>query len=668
MEISDRHSLGADNEEEVRYRCIQEQRHVPLVTSRNILFKALGDESWRVRKQAVEVLLAAHPGDEDIHQLIELLRDEDNAGLRNATAEALVGLGRQTVPVLLAYMNDSDHDLRKLVVDSLGALGGSDALHGLTRALSDPDANVAAAAAEGLGASGDAASVQELLCHLAQNPDLFFRFNALAALGKIGVAGPLPPVIRQLAGQDMLRRAVYECLGRIGGDLEALDLLLEGAVSHLPSIRQAALNSLAQVLQQLDPALIGVVKERLKSAAEQGLLEHLTSSFYPGTLAMNDAIVTILEKLADARGSKILFRALADERLAAGAERALKALGQDSVEAAVTCFDETDVAAERAAICLFLGRVGDRQGVPVIKRGLRDRAAQVRAAAVQGAVSLADPVLLTVIAGLLTDEDASVRESALSALRRCVDTGPSLIGNAAVQMANAAESEQRRGAALLFAALHDGERLSCLLKDEDATVREAAARAVGTMKPADACSHLLIALVDEEADVRIAAAEALGDCNDSAAIQPLRLLLNDNDSWVQSAALRSLVQLAGEDALPDALPLWKQGNEVVQLACLEVFDMIGLPAGMQAISSDLGRCDGEVLKGAIELLGRHDSTLLTPWFRRLLCHSDWDVRITVVRASGVLPVEERVMLLTMALEHEDNDLVKAEIRSFLGNY
>ena len=668
MEISDRHSLGADQEEEIRYRRIQEQRHAPLAISRAILFSALGDESWRVRKQAVEILLSAHPGDEDIHQLIELLRDEDNAGLRNATAEALVGLGRQTVPVLLAYLDDSDHDLRKLVVDALGVLGGSDALQGLTRALSDPDANVAAAAAEGLGTSGDATSVKQLLCHLEENPDLFFRFNALAALGRIGAPGSLPPVISQLAGQDMLRRAVYECLGRIGGDLEAFDLLLEGTLSHLPSIRQVALYSLAQVLQQLAPTHNAAVKERLQRAAEHGLLEHLTSSFCPDNLVMNNAVLTIFENLADSRGSKILFRALADERLAAGAERALLALGQESVGAAVACFGETDDSAERAAICLFLGRLGDLKGVPVVKNGLSDSAAQVRVAALQAAVSMADPSLPPLIAGLLTDEDISVREVALSALRRCVDTDHFLISNAAEQMANAAESEQRRGAALLFAALHDGERLSCLLKDEDATVREAAARAVGTMKPTNACSHLLIALVDEEADVRIAAAEALGDCGDSAAIQPLRLLLNDRDCWVQAAALRSLVQLAGEDALPDALSLWEQGNEVVQLACLEVFDMIREPAGMQAISRDLGRRDGEVLKGAIELLGRHDSTLLRPWFQHLLCHSDWDVRITAVRASGAFSVEERVMFLAMALEHEDNDLVKAEIRSFLGNY
>jgi HEAT repeat protein len=176
----------------------------------------------------------------------------------------------------------------------------------------------------------------------------------------------------------------------------------------------------------------------------------------------------------------------------------------------------------------------------------------------------------------------------------------------------------------------------------------------------------MMALVDEEPDVRIAAAEALGDCQDTAAIAPLRLLLNDTDAWVQAAALRSLVQLAGEDALPDLIRLWEQGDEVVQLACLEAFDQVSGAEGFKAVSRDMGRHDGEVLKGAIELLYRHDLSLLVPWFNHILCHQDWDVRITAVRASSALPAEDRKTLLQMALDREDNDLVRAEIRSQLG--
>jgi HEAT repeat protein len=626
----------------------------------------LGDESWRVRKQAVEVLLAARPDQDTLHQLIDLLRDEDNAGLRNATAELLVRCGIRVVPILLGYLDDADHDLRKLVVDALGALGGEDAQHGLIRALSDPDNNVSAAAAEGLGVAGDAAAIPELLRHLAQNQEPFFRFNALAALGQIGVPGPLPLVVKQLASQDILRRAVYECLGKIGGDSEAIELLLEGVLSHLPSVRQAAVSSLAQVLQHSDPTLRSSAQKRLCLLSDQGLMEQLAASFVPGNLVLNQAVITILGVTADPCGLGLLFSALSDERLATEAETALKAVGPCAIEAAVARFGQAESAAERAALCRFLGNQEAAEGAEAIRSGLTDTAALVRTAAAYAAARLSDPELPSLVADLLDDDDAGVREAALAALRRYAGIDQQLISSAAEQLAGSMESERRRGAALLFSAVHNGEGIARLLKDEDPSVREAAARAAGKLKPSDGCTHLMMALVDEEPDVRIAAAEALGDCRDTAAIAPLRLLLNDSDAWVQASALRSLVQLAGDAALPDLIQLWEQGDEVVQLACLEAFEQVSASEGIRAVSCDLGRHDGEVLKGAIELLYRHDLTLLRPWFNHILCHQDWDVRITAVRASSALPEEERITLLQMALDREDNDLVRSEILSRLG--
>lgn len=666
MVTPDSHTVATDHDEEVRYRRVQEQRLVPLQKSSGILFGALGDDSWRVRKQAVEVLLAARPTEADIHQLITLLRDEDNAGLRNATAELLVRLGGRVVPVLLGYLHDADHDLRKLVVDALGALGGDEALQGLVQALSDPDSNVAAAAAEALGMAGNALLVPELLQHLEKNHEPFFRFNVLAALGRIGVAGPLPAVIRQLANQDILRRAVYECLGKIGGDPEAVELLLEGALSHLPSVREAAVSSLAKVLQHLAPAEQDGVSERLRVLADQGLVKQLTFLFSSANPALHDAVVVILGCMADPRGARLLFHALTNERLAAGAQQALKATGEQAIVAAIAFFSETDNPAERAAVCTFLGAQGDRQAVETIRRALLDPVPEVRAAAVSAAARLNDHELPTLVSGLLYDEDAAVREAALTALRRYADIAPDLIAAAAQQMADAAVIEQRKGAALLFAALHDDQRIACLLKDEDATVREAAARAAGKLGHSQACSHLIMALVDEDADVRIAAAEALGDCHDTTAVPVLRLSLADSDSWVQASALRSLVQIAGEDALPDIVQLWEQGDEVVQLACLEAWELLGSAEGLQVISCGLDQRDGEVLKRAIDLLCRHDLTLLAPWMQHILCHADWDVRITAVRACTAFSDQERLSLLQMALDREEHDLVRAEILLLTG--
>jgi len=236
MGVSDVNMQAVDTIEEARRKTVSALKGKPLPECLDRLFAALGDESWRVRKEAVEVLLAARPGQDEINQLIQLLRDEDNAGLRNSTAEVLAGLGRQVVPFLLAYREDPDHDLRKLVVDTLGVVGGDEAIKGLTASLYDTDMNVAAAAAEGLGAVGTSEVVPELLRILEMESGDFLNFNILAALATIGVPGSLPPVIKKLAGNNMLQRAVLDCIGQIGGDLDAAQIAINALESPMPSV------------------------------------------------------------------------------------------------------------------------------------------------------------------------------------------------------------------------------------------------------------------------------------------------------------------------------------------------------------------------------------------------------------------------------------------------
>jgi HEAT repeat protein len=667
MAMSDRSARFDGEDEEVRRRSVHAQLGVPLDQCRDLLWSALGDASWRVRKEAVDVLVAARPGRDEINSLITLLRDQENAGLRNATAELLIRLGKRSVPVLMAYLHDLDLDLRKQVVDALAAIGDRSAVPGLVAALGDRDINVAAAAAEALGAIGDSSVAPALLRALEQHPHEFFRFNALAALGRIGRPGPLPPVVVMLAQQDMLQLAVYECLGKIGGDTAAADLLLEGVLTALPSVRTAAIRSLASVLQNLAPLFCSAVVENLRVLADQGLLETLAAAFDKDDLVLSEAVVILLEALLDPRGVPLLMQAMGDERLAHRAAVALKAFGVAALEPATERFTLAGEA-ERAAICALLGQLGqeNKTVTTVISDALTDDAPVVRQAAALAVGSLSSVELLTAVAGLLDDEEPAVREAALQTLRARGSSEKDLIRGIAAQMLASDLPEQRQGAALLCAAVGDCDQLERLIKDEDPAVREAGVRAVGRLRLADSCSSLLMALVDEVEDVRIAAAESLGSCCAfESATASLRLALHDPAPWVQAAALRSLVGLAGEEALPDILGLWQRGDEVAQLACLEAFDRIAVPEGFALISQALGQRDGEVLKSAIEILARHAPELLTPWLGHILSHQDWDVRMTAVRACAGLPEPDRVTLLRMTLEHEDHDLVRQAVRRLL---
>lgn len=653
--------------EEERYQLVQQQQGLPLEQSRSLLMAALGDDCWRVRKQAVELLLAARPDQSDLHLLVELLRDEDNAGLRNTTAELMVRTGQQAVAVLLAYLHDDDHDLRKLVVDALAAIGGTEAGNGLIAALGDSDSNVAAAAAEGLGQVGGEAAEQALLQHLGQNREQFFRFNALASLGRIGSPGPLPMVVRHLSDQEMLRKPVYEALGQIGGDLEAVELLLQGATSHLPSVRRAAVYSLARVIQRFDDELLEEARKKLNNTVQHGLVGHVAACYNNADSQQGEAVLYLLGLIADPGQLQLLFSALADERMAHFAEQALQGFGDHALLAARDSFRSIELPEERIALCRFAGRSGLAGAVELVGLGLVDHEPGVRAAAALSAARLHNPELLGLVANLLNDADHEVQETALAALRHYADLDPRLVGSIAERLVESGDRSHRYGAATLFAALKDFDQLGRLLKDEDATVREAAVRASGRLFTAGSCASLMITLSDEDPDVRIAAAEALAECSCAAAVTPLRLSLQDQDPWVQAAALQSLVRLIGKNSLPDLLECWDKGAEVVQLACLEAIERINSPEALQIISNNLGHRDGEVLKRAIELIQFKQPELLQPWLQHCLFHRDWDIRLTTVRACGALPVEEQWMFLQQALQHEDNDLVRAEINQILGS-
>ncbi len=654
-------------DDEVRRRAVHAQLGQPLDRCRTLLWAALGDDSWRVRKEAVDVVVAARPGDEDIASLIGLLRDEENAGLRNATSELLVRLGKTALPILVAHLDDPDHDLRKLVVDTLSAIGDQAAVPALIAALDDRDVNVASAAAEALGASGVSSVVPALLQALEKNHHDFFRFNVLVALGRVGVPGPLPPVVAELASQEMLRLAVYDCLGRIGGDITAADILLDGVLTASPSVRMVAIRSLAAVLRNLEPLFRQSFLDHLRSLSDDRLVEILLNAYGSGDPELAEAVVSLLDWLGDPRGVPALLHAMSDERLVHQAAAALENLGVAAVAPAVARFLSAEEA-ERVAICTLLGRLGqlDTPVEETIKRALSDDAASVRCAAALAIQRVSSAELVSAMTTLLDDGDASVREAALQTLRAHSGSNSELIREITAQMVASEQPEQRQAATMLCAASNDCEQLARLVKDEDAEVREAGVRAIGRLCLKHFCSSLVMALVDESEGVRIAAAESLGGCSTpESGATSLRLALRDPSSWVQAAALRSLVRLVGAAAFPDTLELWQRGDEIAQLACLEAFDRIAAPAGFDVISQGLGLRDGEVLKSGITILARHVPGLLAPWMSHLLSHQDWDVRMSAVRACAALPRTERDVLLRMTLDHEEHDLVRQAIQQLL---
>jgi HEAT repeat protein len=650
-------------DEETRRRVIQDLRGRQLPEICTMLFAAMGDQSWRVRKEAVEVFVASDPQESMIDGLLELLRSEDNAGLRNSAAEAVTRLGERASAPLIRLVHDADADVRKFVIDTMGSINSMEFVQPLLTALGDDDVNVAAAAAEHLGNLGDARVVPELIKAIVANESELFRFNALAAVGKLAVPAPVPDEIRQLAGNDLLRKAVYECLGSIA-DNSAVALLMEGLGGRQKSSRNAAIIALFRIYSRSGKEPRQAIESALQCLKGGDLVPVLLDSFDTFEAPLAEAVVVILDIIGDKRCVDTFLQAFVNERLSGVALKALKSLGPDGIETLISGYSGSD-AASRSAICALIGECAYRNGRTIICDALSDQSPVVRKAAVSAVGKLGLTDCISGVVNLLDDPDRDVRSTVVACLQALALIDRSGIQAVARKLGDSDQSEQRRNAAILFAALGDGDRLSLLVKDEDPLVRQAAVSSIGKLHLVPTSGILLMALVDEDPDVRIAAAETLGEVGDRGVVTALTHALNDEDAWVQCAALNSLARIYPKGALDAVQTVWSGAEGLLLITCLKLLEEQGGVPALDLVEQTLDNCDEEVVTLALSIIGRLSLDRIVPHAGRLLSHHSWNVRIACARTVALLPIDTAGKLLAQALETESNELVRTQLQSLL---
>jgi len=319
----------------------------------------------------------------------------------------------------------------------------------------------------------------------------------------------------------------------------------------------------------------------------------------------------------------------------------------------------------RSAICALVGECAYRNGGAVIREALRDQSPSVRKTAVSAAGKLGLTDCIPEIVSLLDDSDHDVRSTVVACLQALALIDRSGIQAVAYQLGDSEQSEQRRNATTLFAALGDGDRLSLLVKDEDPLVRQAAVSSIGRLHLAPSSSLLLMALVDEDPDVRVAAAEALGDVGDRTFVTALTHALNDEDTWVQCAALNSLARIYPEGALAAVQTVFPCAEGLLLITSLKLLESVGGEQALDLVEQALENGDEEVVTLALSIIGRKADHRIEPHAGRLLSHGSWNVRVACARTIAVLPVEKATGLLSRALDAETNDLVRTELQSLL---
>lgn len=669
----------AHEDEEIRRLAVERLSLLPAPEAVPCLVERLGDPSWRVRKSAVERLTAQDDASPAVRALVAALADGENSGRRNAALEGLTRFGNAAVPALLEASHAPDVDVRKQVVDALGAIGASSAAERLIQLLDDADPNVRAAAAEALGALGTQGVETRLLGCVERDPEPLVRLSALRSLAKLRSSLPVARLQAALA-DPLLRPAAFAVLGA-SDDPAAWELLVKGLSGPARSSREAAMEAIVSVASQAPPGeerrLAEQLRERTRDASFlSDALERVGSA----PLTTRLVLVQFLGLLGRAECVLPLLEASADEALADLATNALAAEGEVAEAALESAWARLDDAL-RLRACVLLGRTSGPGGEALLRRVLSAADPHLRGAAARAlAERRSASALPALVAGLAlataaepmelageADEAAALEAAVVALVEGC----PTPLGDRAMALLEAhfegaAEGFRLATARLLgrFGGAHQVERVELLLSDPCAAVRRAAVEALARIAPSR--SELLrCTLADESPLVRAGAAAALAASGDPAAVADLAALSEDGDPRVASAALRALAVWAraahDESARERALLLLSVGlahGGVAALAALDALATLGGPDAVALAFGALAAPDPEVVEAAVACVGRHGSREDLGRLLACLEHPDWNVRARTVQVMQERRFVRAMPAILRRLEEERDEFVR----------
>ncbi len=172
-----------------RLRAVNQARPLPPEQIFQVLQKASGDSSARVRYAAVSQIGSVPYGDpsEPVALLRGLLKEDPEFDVRAAAAASLGDLKQPQVleDLLQSYRQETEWLVQFSIIAALGELGNVEAFDTLVEALTQGSDLTRTAAAAAIGDLGDARGIEVLQNYLTDE-DWQLRYRVCLSLEKIG--------------------------------------------------------------------------------------------------------------------------------------------------------------------------------------------------------------------------------------------------------------------------------------------------------------------------------------------------------------------------------------------------------------------------------------------------------------------------------------------------
>jgi HEAT repeat protein len=516
---------------------------------------------WRsiaVRAVVVVVLLAPAmplagqtippPGADSVNKLIAVLKSDASQHEKVEACRQLGVVGtKEAVPVLAGLLGDEklahmaryalepipdpavDEALRaalgrlkgRLLVGVIGSLGvrrDAKAIEPLAGLLTDPDADVAQAAARALGSIGTTASAKAIQGALPATPagnrlafceGLFRVAESLVAKGQRDEAVAIYDGLRALEpAPHQVRAGALRGAILARGD-EGLMLLKQGLASgdyilFAAAVRtaqemtvQGVTEALTASLDQLPADRQIVVIQTLAQRADRAAVPAIRAAAKSGPKPVRLAAIRAVPALPGAGTVLLELVEDPDAEIAKAAQESLAGVAGAEVDAAVIEMLASGQARERLAALELIGQRRMTQAVPQVVKALGDADAQVRQSALRrlGELSGPDqlPALLDLLMAAKTPQDLNAAEQAVSSVAAKADTPQATTEKLVARMAGAPVAQKSALLRVLGSLGGAGalEAVRGAVKDPNAEVRAAAIRVLSAWKTAEALPDLL---------------------------------------------------------------------------------------------------------------------------------------------------------------------------------
>jgi HEAT repeat protein len=394
------------------------------------------------------------------------------------------------VAQIAALIGDADADVAEAALAALGRIGSAGAVDAIGKAqgLSATRAAVAVdallACAERLAADGSKDAAVGIYRSLLDRPGSIklTRLAALRGLSAVAADQAVPALLGALSSDDPTTSAAAMQMARELPGEAATKALIELAAKSAPARQAAVIEALGL---RGDVAAYATVKAAATSADASVRAAGLRALGGVGSAA---DVTLLAEAAAQSTGP-----------VREAARSALERLRGETVDAAIIALAQNSRPAIQAQAVQAISARNLKTAAPVLAQLAESPDAALRIEAIKALGMIGDdkslPAVLKVVAGAKEDSDRDAAAAAAIAIyRRCADKQAA--SGAIVAALSANDPAARRALLRLCGQIGGAKPLAALragIKDTDASVRDAATRALADFPEAEAMPDLLAA-------------------------------------------------------------------------------------------------------------------------------------------------------------------------------